>query len=392
MERLSIKNALRFLALMGTLLLVVTVVAAAFGSDASGKPAWSILISCVVVASALMFGFAFHAGAHFARRAESIVNALHHIAEGDLTQKLKISGKDDFSWLAYEYDTARKSLVQLINEINAHSASVSDSAANLAEASTRISSSTAQQTEAASSIAAAVQEMAVSVSQVADNAKEARQLTNSARELSHQGTTVIGNVVTEVGHIAHAVQESSTAIAELGRQSAQIRMIIKVIDEVAEQTNLLALNAAIEAARAGEQGRGFAVVADEVRKLAERTASSTKEIGTMIEAIGKGTTQTVASMEQGVAKVESGVSLAREAGSAIKHIDDSAQKVAVTVNDMSSAIEEQRSVANEIARHVDSIAQMAEGNNVATQQTGETAKRLAGLAADLGKAVSRFKV
>ena len=133
------------------------------------------------------------------------------------------------------------------------------------------------------------------------------------------------------------------------------------------------------------------MVADEVRKLAERTASSTKEIGGMIETITRGTSEAVLSMQQGVTKVESGVTLARQAGSAITTIDSSTQRVATTVGDISAAIEEQRAATNEIARHVDSIAQMAESNSVATLQTGETARRLADMSRGLQDAVARFK-
>ena len=345
-----------------------------------------------VLTIAITAGFAAYAGNHYAKRAEQVVGALHRLAEGDLTNKLKLSGRDDFAWLAYEYDCARKSLLKLVTELASHATTVSESAAQLAQSSESITRSTQQQSEAASSIAAAVEEMAVSVSHVADNAREARNLSQEAGNASHEGTTVIGNVVTEVSHIAQAVQHSSTVIEELGRQSAQIRSIVKVIDEVAEQTNLLALNAAIEAARAGEQGRGFAVVADEVRKLAERTASSTKEIGGMIEAIGKGTSEAVISMQQGVAKVENGVALAQQAGNAITAIDSRTQRVVTTVGDISTAIEEQRTATDVIARHVESIAQMAESNSVATQQTGDTARRLAELSRGLQSAVAQFKV
>ncbi len=294
------------------------------------------------------------------------------LAKGDLSLTLKLTGRDDFAWLAYEYDCARKSLVDLVTDLAQHSASVSAHASQLAEDSKELSQSTGRQSEAASSIAAAIEEMAASVSHVADNARHARSLTTETGEASREGPGVIGRVVQEVTNIAQAVQASSEVIEELGNQSAQIRSIVKVINEVAEQTNLLALNAAIEAARAGEQGHGFAVVADEVRKLAERTASSSKEIGSMIESIGAGTTQTVESMQMGVDKVESGVKLAQEAGTRI------------------TAIEEQRNATNEIARHVEQIAQRAESNRHATGRTGETARQLSSLSADLQSAVARF--
>jgi methyl-accepting chemotaxis protein len=199
-------------------------------------------------------------------------------------------------------------------------------------------------------------------------------------------------VVNEVGFIAQSVQQASTVIEELGRQSVKIRTIVKVIDEVADQTNLLALNAAIEAARAGEQGRGFAVVADEVRTLAERTGAATKEIQSMVEAIAGGTGDAVGSMTVGVQKLDSGVKLAQEAGAAINSIDRNTQKLATTVEDIASAIEEQRSAADEIARQVERIAQMASSNSADTEQTGATARRLAGLSGELKAALGRFQI
>ena len=390
MERFSVRNA--FLAFSIVAFAVSAILMLWLASRGAAETDWAAVAIAATVAGLFNIGLAVTVGAHFARRTEKVVGALHHLAEGDLTVKLSLSGRDDFAWLAYEYDSARKALLRLVTELSEHARNVSESSVELAGASREISESTRKQSEAASSVAAAVEEMAVSVNHVADNAREARTLTDEAGQASREGTSVIGGVVTEVTNIATAVQESSSVIEDLGHQSAQIRSIVKVIDDVAQQTNLLALNAAIEAARAGEQGRGFAVVADEVRKLAERTAASTREIGAMIEAIGSGTAQAVESMQRGVAKVENGVKLAREAGSSITAIDQRTQRVVETVTDISTAIEEQRSTTNEIARHIEDIARMAESNSDATRRTGETAERLSGLSSGLQSSVSRFRI
>ena len=390
MEKFSVRNAFLAFSIVASALSAILMLWLA--SRGAAETDWPAVAIAATAAGLFNIGLAVMVGVHFARRTEKVVGALHHLAEGDLTVKLSLSGRDDFAWLAYEYDSARKALLQLVTELSAHARDVSEFSVELAGASREISDSTRKQSEAASSVAAAVQEMAVSVSHVADNAREARSLTDEAGQASREGTTVIGGVVTEVTNIATAVQESSSVIENLGHQSAQIRSIVKVIDDVAEQTNLLALNAAIEAARAGEQGRGFAVVADEVRKLAERTASSTREIGAMIEAIGSGTAKAVESMQRGVAKVENGVNLAREAGSTITAIDRRTQRVVETVTDISTAIEEQRSTTNEIARHIEDIARMAESNSAATRRTGETAERLSGLSSGLQTSISRFRI
>ena len=393
MEKLSIKKCFWAFAFLATAIQIAASLVGRFvGVDGTGGTRWFVVVTTEVVAISILIAFAIYAGRHYARRAEMVVHALHQLAAGDLTCKLKIAGKDDFSWLAYEYDSSRKALLKLVSELANHASTMSQSAVQLAASSESITRSTVQQSEAATAIAASVDQMAVRVSHVADNAREASTLSGEAGNASHEGAAVIGNVVAEVSLIAEAVQHLANVIQELGRQSVRIRSIVKVIDEVAEQTNLLALNAAIEAARAGEQGRGFAVVADEVRKLAERTAASTKEIGGMIEAITRGTADAVSSMQEGVTKVDNGVALARQAGSAITTIDGNTQRVVATVGDIRAAIDEQRAAADEIARHVDSIAKMAESNSVATNQTSETARCLADMSRGLQGAISRFKL
>jgi methyl-accepting chemotaxis protein len=387
MKRLSIKNAFMAFAIISSLLVfAVLMLNYDRGSGLVRVLGSAAILIGVEIVLALVIG------SHFARRAELLVNALNQMADGDLSKKLKLSGRDDFAWLAYEYDSARKSLVKLVTDLSQHATSVSDFSSQLADDSHEITQSTSKQSEAASSIASAIDEMASSANHVADNAQQAHLLTTEAGKASQAGTEVIGKVVEEVTNIAKAVQISSDAIEELGKQSDQIRSIIKVINDVAEQTNLLALNAAIEAARAGDQGRGFAVVADEVRKLAERTAESTKEIGKMIEAISAGTAKAVESMKQGVVKVESGVNLAQEAGTVITSIDEHTQRVVMTVSDISNVVDEQRNATNEIARHVDRIAQMSESNTVATQSTGETARQLSSLSQSLQASVARFRL
>jgi len=344
----------------------------------------------LVGSAVLMVLIAFAFGRHFARRTETLVGGLNRLAKGDLTCKLNLTGRDDFAWLGYEYDSARKSLTKLVRELLMLSQRVSECSEQLRADSKSIYGSSQQQSEAASTIAAAIEEMAVSVSHVADNARHARDFTDEAGAASAKGRSVIGGVVGEVGNIAEAVQASSAVIEELGRKSAEIRSIVSVIDELADQTNLLALNAAIEAARAGEQGRGFAVVADEVRKLAERTATATKEIGGMIAAVDSGSEQAVKSMHGGVEKVEHGVKLAREAGVTIDEINSQTMKVVSAVGDISAAMDEQRSATDQIARHVEEIARMAERNSEGTARTRETAETLSGLSGELKEAAARF--
>ena len=194
-----------------------------------------------------------------------------------------------------------------------------------------------------------------------------------------------------MSHIATTVNESSRLIQDLGQQSAQISQIVNVIKEIADQTNLLALNAAIEAARAGEQGRGFAVVADEVRKLAERTSISTKEITSMIDKIQTCTRMAIQSMDAGVTRVSAGAALAQQAGNSINQIRDGVDHVVSAVNEISASLKEQAQSNSENAHKVESIAALSETNSNAFNETAKTIKYIDELAANLSTLVGRFK-
>ncbi len=312
--------------------------------------------------------------------------------DNDLTRRLEISGKDEVGQVAEAFNHLVGSLQSIIHKVNANAVEVRHLSEKLAATSAQVAGSSAQQSESASSMASAVEEMTVSIAQVAEHAREAQNISQSSSELSTRGSDVILKVVEDMRGIAETVHESSVIIEGLGQQSDQIYSIVQVIKEIADQTNLLALNAAIEAARAGEQGRGFAVVADEVRKLAERTTRSTEEIATMIQKIQSGTRQAVASMAVGVGRVSQGVSLAGQAGDAIRQIQSGAQRVGVAITDISSAFKEQSIASSEIARHVEQVAQMSDENYTATQDNAKSALHLEDLAKSLQGAVEKFRV
>jgi methyl-accepting chemotaxis protein len=241
-------------------------------------------------------------------------------------------------------------------------------------------------------MAASVEEMTVSIDQISDHAHEAQEISGNSNDLSIRGSEVILNVVQEMKRIAENVHQSSAIIEELGQQSDQIHSIVQVIKEIADQTNLLALNAAIEAARAGEQGRGFAVVADEVRKLAERTTRSTEEIAAMIGKIQDGSQQAVASMGVGVNCVNEGVILAGQADGAIRQIQGGSQQVGVAIADITSAIKEQTVASSEIAQLVERVAQMSDENSTAIQNSSAVAQDLQNLAIGLKNSVEKFRI
>ncbi|MBD3736700.1 MAG: methyl-accepting chemotaxis protein [Pseudomonas balearica] len=313
------------------------------------------------------------------------------LAAGDLTARIELDTRDELRQVAASFNEMAAAMRGLIGSIRDNSDHVADSARSLVTASGQIHVATQCQSDAASSMAAAVEQMTVGIEHIARNAGEADSLAHRSGELSRQGGEIVAAVVEEIRQIAASVSESAHTVAELGERSGQISAIVQVIGDIAAQTNLLALNAAIEAARAGEQGRGFAVVADEVRKLAERTAQSTREIGEMVAAIQQGTSGAVQGMEQGVTRVNEGVVRAQRAGEAMHGIREAANQVQGTVAEISHALREQSAASAEIAQKVSMIAQMAEENGSAVGSNHQTASRLSDLAGTLLDNVSRFK-
>jgi methyl-accepting chemotaxis protein len=321
----------------------------------------------------------------------SVASAVtRRIAAGDLATPVNCRPGDNDSLLA-NIGTMQETLRSMIATITRNAQQVASAAEQLLKASEEVAVSAGHQSDAASSMAASVEEMAVSIDQVRENANEAHGISQDAGNISEEGAAVIHSAANEMRKISEAVQSSSQIVEELGRQSVQITSIVNTIKEIADQTNLLALNAAIEAARAGEQGRGFAVVADEVRKLAERTSHSTTEITDMVAKIQSGTRNAVTSMQAGVSQVSSGVELANQAGDSINRIRDGALRVTDVVNGISDSISEQSMAGNEIAQKLETIAQMSEESAVAVRHTANAARQLQSLSVSLHEAVAQFK-
>ena len=275
----------------------------------------------------------------------------------------------------------------------AESAKSVASASNLmSTTSTEVATASHQQSASASDMAATVEEMTVSINHVGERALEANRLSSESGELAIKGEHVIGETVADIQAIADTVNAAADLIRGLEQHSQEISNVVSVIKEVADQTNLLALNAAIEAARAGEQGRGFAVVADEVRKLAERTSSSTQEIANTIVTMRNSAGDAVASIETVVEKVNQGVITAQEANNAIRQIGESSRAAVAMVEEITSAIREQGSATNNIAIQVEKIAQMSEESSAAAGHSADAAKDLDRLATGMQQIVNTYKL
>lgn len=313
------------------------------------------------------------------------------IAAGNLGVEVRTVAGDKTSLLA-SMKTMREQLRDMVSSIEKSSAQVRQAASDLAHASKSVADSSGMQSEATSAAAAAIEEMTVSISHIADNTNEAHTISVNSEESSRKGGAIIRNAASEMNKVADSVNASSAIISTLEQQSNEISEVVNVIKEIADQTNLLALNAAIEAARAGEQGRGFAVVADEVRKLAERTSLSTREIASTIQKIQSDTKDAVQSMVASVDQVKLGATLTQQAGTSIVQIESESQRVAGVINDITNSLKEQTEASNEIARNIESIATMVEENNMAASKAAVAAHQLEQLAEGLSRSIGSFHV
>ena len=310
----------------------------------------------------------------------------------DFTLRAPVGRQDEIGVTVKSFNTLLETVQRSFRDVNAQIRQVSSAAVDMSRAAAEMSQNAGHTSEAASSMAATVEQVTVSINHVSDRASEANDLSRESGKLAQTGSQVIESTVNKIEGIADTVRTAAGQISDLQNMSAQINAVVKVIKEIADQTNLLALNAAIEAARAGEQGRGFAVVADEVRKLAERTSSSTQEISSTVSSIQAGAVRAVNSMQAVVNQMEDGVSQARQAGQAIVDIRHGSADMASRVDDISTSINEQSAASNNIAQLVERIAQMSEENSASARTTAGSAQQLQSLAGDMQREVERYKV
>jgi methyl-accepting chemotaxis protein len=346
------------------------------GAIAARNEAFAEAAGAILLALILGVGAAFFVTRSITRPLRDALVAVERFASGDLSHDIEVRGRDETARLLASMRGMQDKLREVASGIGGGADALAASAAEFSASARQVSASSEEQSQAAVSTSAAVEQLTVSISHVSDNARNAESVSRDANHLADQGATVIQKAVDEIGRIAEAVNQSSESIANLEKQSENIFGITGVIRDIADQTNLLALNAAIEAARAGEQGRGFAVVADEVRKLAERTATSTGEISLMLEKMLKDGREAARNMEASVSLVESGRTLAAQAGDAIRGITAGNARVVSEVNDISNAVGEQKSASESIARNVERIAQMIEENSAAARQNAGSAEGL----------------
>jgi len=365
--------------------------AAEADGNAFSARAWDVGVLAVVIVSGLLL--AMWIARLIGQPLRTASRAIQQAAEnGDLTIRLAVRSQDEVGQICAGFNGFVGKLHDAICNVSAGAEQVASATEELSSAASQTAEGARGQTDNVEQVATAMQEMSATVVEVSDHSSRAAEEARKAAESAKQGGDIVREALANMRSIAESVSATANRIEQLGKSSDKIGKIIAVIDEIADQTNLLALNAAIEAARAGEQGRGFAVVADEVRKLAERTTKATKEITEMIETVQTETGTAVDQMHAGTERVENGVATTARAGASLEEIIAAAEKVGNMVIQIATAANQQTSTATQINSNVEQIARISHESAAGAQQSAKACEELSGLALDLQQAVSRFQL
>ncbi len=380
-------------------------VAAAFGQ--MPKPFGGNLLSIVFGAAAAIFLFLAVASYAAAQRRQMqattdlnqrnqeailrLLDEMGSLAEGDLTVKATVT-EDITGAIADSINFAVEALRSLVTTINETAVQVAAAAQETQATAMHLAEAAEHQAQQITSASAAINEIAVSIDEVSKNSAESADVAQRSVAIASKGAAVVRQTIQGMDSIRDQIQETSKRIKRLGESSQEIGSIVELINDIAEQTNILALNAAIQAASAGEAGRGFAVVADEVQRLAERASGATKRIETLVQTIQSDTNEAVSSMEQTTAEVVAGARLAEDAGLALGEIEKVSNDLADLIQNISEAARQQSAAATNISATMNVIQEITTQTSVGASQTAESIGNLAQLAADLRRSVADFKL
>ena len=353
----------------------------------------NVLIIGVGLASIIgQFILATYIGSHAADRCETLVAGIQNINKGDLTHKLFIPGKGEFSWIATEVDSSRKSISSMVNEIVGGLDKLVNTSQQLSSVGAQTSEGVQKQQMETSQVASAINEMAATVQEVANNASSAAEAAKNADQEAENGKDIVNGAIKSISSLASEVEQAADTLQRLDGDIGNIGDIVTVIRGITEQTNLLALNAAIEAARAGEHGRGFAVVADEVRTLAARTQSSTVEIEEMVGRLQTGAKESVSVMENSRVRAQESVESSEKAGEALNKITSMISTIDQMNAQIAEASHQQTTVADEINQSIVNISQVVEQTANGVQESVLSTQTLSTVADQLQNTVQKFKV
>ncbi|OGU14530.1 MAG: hypothetical protein A2076_01540 [Geobacteraceae bacterium GWC2_53_11] len=350
-----------------------------------------IEIAATAVAGLFLLIFGTILGRGIRSRISHFSGIIDRVADNDLTVRADVSSNDEIGYMGTRLNAMLHSLCEIVRTMNDTASQVSAASSQLSSTSVQIATGAEEVSAQAQTVGTASEQMAATSADIAHNCVLVADSAGLANTSARDGAAVVETTIIGMTRIAERVAESARTVEGLGRRSDQIGAIVETIEDIADQTNLLALNAAIEAARAGEQGRGFAVVADEVRALAERTTKATREIGDMIKAIQSETRGAVAIMEEGVREVEQGNEDATRSATALQEILVKIGDVARDVNQIATAAEEQTATTHEISNNILQMSQVVEDTARGSQESAHAASDLSRLAEELQCVVSRFR-
>jgi methyl-accepting chemotaxis protein len=356
-----------------------------------GKAKWILLgtgAAAIIIALVSIVSLA----RNFSTRLKRVADAMSGVADGDLSVQLRIFANDEIGELGKSINRMLTSVGGVVISIKNTANELAASAEQLFAVNEQIAKSSEQVVSQTTTVATASEEMSATSAEIAQNCGMAAESSRQGTDLAVEGVSVVQETVAGMFRIAEKVKESAVTVESLGSRSEQIGEIVGTIEDIADQTNLLALNAAIEAARAGEQGRGFAVVADEVRALAERTTKATKEIGEMIRSIQAETKGAVASMQEGVNEVERGSKDAARSGEALGNIRQQIDSVAEQINQIATAAEQQMATTTEITGNIQRITEVVQMGASCSQESVNAAKNFLTQADHLHRLVKQFKL
>lgn len=353
----------------------------------------TVMISTIgaIIGGVLLIGiFGVLIARSIGKNVSQLQQATSRLADGELATRVHLVNEDELGIIARSFNKMAEELSSLISQTRLSADHVNKACVAVTGMTDQVSASSQTQTDQAAIAAQSISQLNEIVKEVASKANKAVATAEEASQVSNEGQRIVGNSVAGINAVARTIVESAKTIEALGQQSEEIGKILQVIRDIAEQTNLLALNAAIEAARAGEQGRGFAVVADEVRKLAERTSGATTEISAIITAIQNGTLEAVNAMKSGEEQVGKSVSLANQSGESLNRIGQSVNAVLLVIQQISQAMDAEKSTSEEISLRMDKIAQTALDNNSAIAEAAAEFHQMQNLAGQLQQSVGRF--
>jgi methyl-accepting chemotaxis protein len=352
----------------------------------------ALVISAIIgsILATLVLGFMIIRSISSATAA--LINVSGAMANGDLSQRVRLTTKDELGTIGRSFDTMADAFSQALEKVTDSATQVSAAANQVQSTAERIATGSEEVAAQSTTVATAGEEMAVTSGDIAQNCQLAVEAANLATQTAKKGFDVVKHTIDGIKLRGTKTKENAVIVESLGVRSDQIGEIVATIEDIADQTNLLALNAAIEAARAGEQGRGFAVVADEVRALAERTTKATKEISGMIKAIQTETRQAIVSMEDGVKGTERGAAEAAQLETSLNEILEQISAVAMQISQIATAAEEQTATTSEISSNMMQITEVVQQTSQGAHESATAAAQLSGNAEELQRLVRQFKL